>query len=246
MKLYGVGPVHNADTGGGTGGGGGGAPAPAAAGAPAAPQMPAGLPEQFWDATAGSVKVNDLVGSYAELNTFKSEYDAKMAALPAKPDDYKIDVQLPKDWDVPKDYKFEINEDDPRLPMVREFAHKHKLSPEVLNELALLDAKIQIENHKRIDAEIQAEMKKLGQNGQQRIDAVNNYLKANVSPEEHQALRLAFGDAAAFQGLEKLVTAALKQGVPPNGGEGGSPQKPQPAQRPSLADRLYGSNGKAS
>lgn len=50
--------------------------------APAVPQRPAHVPEKFWDATTGTVKTDEVLKSYAELERAKSKTPAAPAAAP--------------------------------------------------------------------------------------------------------------------------------------------------------------------
>ena len=214
----------------------GGTPPPAAA-----PKMPDGLPSQFWDSQGGKVNVTELVKSYGELATFKTAQDERVKALPAKPEDYKLDFKLPDTVKLPEGFQVKIDEKDPRLAVVRSLAHKYQLPQEAVSSLLAMDAEHQVTAHVAAEAAIQAEMKKLGENGKARVDAANTFLSANVSQEEHAAMREFISNSVAFAGLEKLIAKALTQNVPGHQ-PGGQPQ-PKPADIP-IEQRWYG-NGAA-
>src|SRR3546814_4616791 len=60
--------------------------------APAATARPEHVPETFWDADAGRVRVDDLARAYAEL----AGADGSGAERPpARPDDYDFALQMP-------------------------------------------------------------------------------------------------------------------------------------------------------
>jgi len=200
--------------------------------------MPEGLPTRFWDQQSGSVNIPEFVKAHGELSTFKTEYDTRIAALPQKPEDYKIELKLPDTVKVPEGMQLKIDEKDPRVPAVRAFAQKHQLSQDGLNELVAMHAQMQIEEHVANEAAIQAEMKKLGENGKTRVGALESYLKANVTKDEYEALRPVIGDVTAFSALEKLIAKATTQGVPSNL-DGGVPPAP-PLPKPRNADIFYG------
>jgi hypothetical protein len=199
--------------------------------------MPEGLPAQLWNAEANQLNV----AAIGELATFKQQHDERLAGLPQKADDYKVEWTPPADFKAPDglDAKaLQINPDDPRIPALRAFAHEHKLSQDQVNGLVALHVQAQLAEYEAASASIQEAMKALGENGKARVDAANTFLAANLSKEEHAAVRLFIGDAAAFTALEKLIAKATTQGIPPNGG-GNPPQ--QQASKPRLADRFYGS-----
>ena len=195
--------------------------------------MPEGLPETFWDAEAKTVKLPDLVKSYGEVASFKQQHDERIAALPKTPEEYKIELKLPEGFKPPEGIELKVDEKDGRIAPLREFAVKHQLAPDAVNELVALDALYRVEQYKAEEAAIQAEFAKLGQNGKARTDAVDAYLKANL-PDEYEALKGFVADATAFAALEKLIAKATAQQVP-----GNTPPPNQPQQKPRLADRFY-------
>lgn len=194
------------------------------------------MADHYWDATANAVKMPDLVAA----GQFKIDHDARIAALPQKPEDYKVEWKAPEGFKAPEGMKAEdikIDEKDARIPALRAFAHEHKLSQDQVNGLVALHIQAQMAEYAAADAELQAEMKKLGENGKTRVEAANAFLKQHLTAEEHAAVRLFIGNSTAFTGLEKIIAKALTQSVPPNAGGNPNPP-PKPVVR--LADRLYG------
>ncbi len=202
------------------------------------PVMPEGFPEQFWDKQSGAPKLPEFVKSYNEAATFKTQHEQTLATLKArKPGDIKLEYKLPDTVKVPKGLELKIDEKDPRVDMVRQFAVKHALPQEVVSELIALDAQGQIAEFEAIEAEHQAEMAKLGQNGPDRVKAVETFLKATVEQGEYEALKGLLVNAAAFSAVEKLIAKATTQRIPPNDPPNPNPTPPP---KPRLADRLYG------
>jgi hypothetical protein len=226
-------------------------PAPVSAGEPGDPTanvgiapavMPEGLPAQFWDDKSGAPKMADFVASYNELAKVKGEHDARVASLPTKAEDYKLDVKLPQDFKLPdgldiKDLK--VDDNDPRVGPLRELALKHQLPQEVVDELIALDAQTQIAAFTKHDELLQAEMKKLGENGKARVSAMESFLQKQVSPAQYEAMRPFIGDAEAFAGLEALITKITSQTNVPGAQP---PQANKPATLPVEA-RWYGGAG---
>src|SRR5262245_42698711 len=127
----------------------------------ATPTMPAGLPEQYWDAQTGQVKMPELVKAYGEAAAFKADHDARLAALPAKPEDYKMEGKLPDGFLVPAGFEPRVDEKDPRIPALRELAHKQGWSQETVSALIGMDLQAQVAMQVEADKAIASEMAKL-------------------------------------------------------------------------------------
>jgi hypothetical protein len=210
---------------------------PPAGDAPAALVRPEGLPDQFWDATAG-VKTDDLVKSYATESADAAKYRERAAAVPAKVEDYKIEIKLPDDVKVPEGLKFDPSK-DPRLPVLLKTAHELGLSNADVNKLVTLDAQFALQNHAAEAARVAEETKKLGEKAADRIAAATNWTKAlaekgDFSADEVGEIRAMASTAAGVTALEKLM-AKVNGGIP-----GHVPTPPtKPTEQP-LTDRWYG------
>lgn len=203
-------------------------PAPSPSPAPAAVARPEWLPEAHWDPAANSMKP-EFGTHYAELATFHKTQTEQQAALAArKPEDIKIEVKLPDTVKVPDGLQVQINEKDPRVPVLRELAIKNNLSQDTINALVALDAQQQIEAHAAEQTRIAAEDAKLGANAAARKTAVGDWLKGmkdrnEITAEEFEAVRVYAIDAAAVTALEKIIAKA--NGTVP-GHAPGNPPKP--------------------
>jgi len=212
-------------------------PAPGTPLAPPAVARPEWLPESHWDATANTIKP-EFGTHYAELATFHKTETEKRAAIPAKPEDYKIEVVLPPEVKPPPGVELKIDEKDPRIPLVREFAHKFGLPQEAVSALVTLDAQMKIAQHQETEAFAAAELKKLGDNAKARTDAVDAWAKGlvgknEITAEEYQEIRVIGATAAGVSVLEKIM--AKVNGVVP----GHRPDPPAPPQPKSWADRMW-------
>jgi hypothetical protein len=196
-------------------------------------QRPEGLPDQYWDSDAGSVRMTELMADYGEAARLKADHDARIAALPAKPEDYKMEGALPEGFMVPHGFEPKVDPKDSRIPALREFAHKHKLSQEAVSKLIGLDLQAQVAQHLEADAAIAAEMQKLGENAKARIKAVESALATHLDEAEFEAMRPYVNTAAAVSALEKILAKLPK--LPKNGG------LPPPPERP--ADKFYAKRG---
>jgi hypothetical protein len=204
---------------------------------PNPPQMPEGLPTQYWDQTAGAVNMPELIKGFGELNTFKTEHEKRLADLAArKPDDIKIVAKLPEGLKLPPNTEIKIDEKDPRVAAVRALAIKRGFDQETVDDLVAIEVAQQAQAEIEADAAVQAEQKKLGQNGPARVKAAESFLSSKLSAEKYEAVRPFIGNALAFEAIEDLIKLATTQQIPNNNG-GTPPPEVKPKPRP--ADIFY-------
>lgn len=226
---------------------------PPAGGAP--PTRPEQVPETFWDSTTGLKP--EFFTHYAEVATFHKTETEKRAGVPATPDAYVLEgeIKLPETVKVPngddgKPLKFQINKDDPRIPLVRAFAHQYGLPQEAVNSLVALDAQMKIADLNAANETIAAEQKKLGANFGTRKTAVETFLKGAFTGDQkakdakYDALFPIIGNAAAFEAIEDLIARATTTGVP---NKLGDPPPPKPEPKPLVQELFpgrFGADGK--
>lgn len=166
-------------------------------------------PEDLWDAKTG-LKAADLATRLKEYGELKTAADARNAAIPASADLYQ--PALPEGVQLPDGYA--INQNDPRLPGLREFAHKAGLNQQQFSQLVALDLQ-QLQRYRAdYDAKIQTEIGKLGANVSQRVGAVQTWFAATAKSQA-VALRLnaMLETADLVEHFEKLQKAVTSQGV---------------------------------
>lgn len=211
---------------------------PPAATTPARPEW---LPESHWDVNASAIKP-EFGAHYAEVSAFHKTETEKAAALAArKPEDIKFEIKLPDTVKVPDGMDLKINENDPRVPVLREIAVTHGLSQDVVNSLIAIDAQQQIAAHAAEQTRIAAEDTKLGANAKDRKTAVGNWLKGmkdrnELSADEYEAVRVYAVDAASVTALEKIMAKAA--GTVP----GVTPPAPPALPTKDAATRIWGEN----
>lgn len=174
------------------------AAAKAQGGADSRATKPDYLTDDFWDADKGEVKADALKDALANLSAVR---EAK---------DYVIDVPA----EMRKEMGLKDGESafDPEAPMV-------KLLPEILSELkvdpkavpavmAKIAAVLQAED-KQLEALTIEEVKKLGDNGPQRLLAMRNAIVGHLG-DDADAFLSVFGrvGASALTGLEKILNKA--------------------------------------
>jgi hypothetical protein len=192
----------------------------AASSAPASPPAsppvrPENVPEAFWDAEKGAIKTDDLVKSYSDIAKFKSEHDAKLAAVPEKADGYVVPETLIDDEVakiIPKDREITIDEKSPMLAFAREFAHSHKLPQEVFEGMVKGYIKQQVLEEKAFAEASEAENKKLGANAPQRHQALKDFLVSNVGEADTKEILSSVFTAKQVEAFERLIARYSNQG----------------------------------
>lgn len=163
------------------------------------PVRPEGLPDELWD-DANGVKTGDLWSAYRDL---KAEVEAKRADVPGENETY--DLALPEGFEVPDGLSVEIAKDDPLWADFQALGREAGLSKADFGKFVGAFAKYQIAQQTAdVDAYV-AEKTKLGANADVRINAANDWLKANLTIGQADALGAALTSAEGVQALEALI-----------------------------------------
>lgn len=206
------------------GAGGAGSPAPAAT-------RPDDVPEKFWDATAGAVRVDAVLKSYSELEkgwgkareTALAEAMAKVReGVPEAADKYALEpVGLPDDvvfvaGEMPAEFEpgktyFALNAAAPEVAALREWAHAEGVKGEGFQKLLGIAARAmgtRVPTAEERAAERGEFYKALGENGEARAQHLWGQIKGMVSPELAAEADALLGSKGGFEFVEALVTRA--------------------------------------
>lgn len=201
---------------------GGGNTQPGGGGGKDTPQRPESVPERFWDAKEGKVKVEDLGKEYGELASFKAGIDNLAAQVPEKADGYK--VELPESFETPEGLEFKLNPEDPRVKPFQEWAHKYGVPQEAFSELLAIEGKSALDTYVADKEFRDGEMQKLGEKGAERAKAVADWIDAQA-PDKDAAQAgkdlLVYADGVKL--FENLMQKRAGPSVVRSGAEGGSP-----------------------
>lgn len=145
-----------------------------------------------------------------ELFTAKATHDSRVATLPAKPEDYK--VELPADFKVPQGVEFKLDEQSPLLAQARQFAHRHQLSQAAYSELLGLYGGSVIGDRQNFETYKAKEVEKLGPTGQARVTAVQTFNRGLVGDKAAASLNTMLVTADIVQAFEGLMAKFASQG----------------------------------
>lgn len=175
--------------------------------------MPAGLDPVYWDDKLG-IKGDLVVKDMAAFKVSEAERAIRLQGVPATPAEYKISLD---GWQAPEGVTVSIDDAHPLAAPVKDFAHKHQLPQEAMNDLVKIHANYVASEAKSFNDNMAAEKVKLGTNAQQRIEAVQTALIGRLG-EPGKALVGTMISAPIVQGFEALLRTTAAPGPSANNG----------------------------
>lgn len=165
------------------------------------------LPEKFWDDDVG-VRAEPLAKSFTELegklrtkhDDLKAEVVAEMKA--AAPEKYELN--MPDDLKIPEGVEMDLKADDPMVDWFFGFAKENGMSQEMVDGAIKQYIEIELGAMPNMEEEIG----KLGDHGQDRLLRVHNWMSGKLKPEEVAALDPLMTSAASIEALEKLMKSS--------------------------------------
>lgn len=188
-------------------------------------QRPEGIPDSFWDETAG-VKIPEMVSRMTELEALKAEIDGKKAAVPESADKYE--PKLPEGFELPEGVEFKIDPDDPLLSVARQVAHQAGLDQSGFESMIGLYAQQQLAEKQALDGARTRQMEALGSQAQARVDAAKTFVTAAAGPDAMQYFEHILQLKGGVEAFEKIMRRASSGGLPSvtNGGREGGGSSP--------------------
>jgi hypothetical protein len=147
-----------------------------------------------------------------DLVAFKASEDTRQLTVPANPQDYR--VELPTDLKLPPGVEFRIDANSPMVPAAQAFAKRHGFTQNQFSELVGLYAASTASETAHFNNARAAEVAKLGDAVNARVDAVRTWLRAMGGSDFdglNRVLEMA-PTAATVAGLEKLMQRFSSQG----------------------------------
>lgn len=191
---------------------------------PGAKERPADIPENFWDATKGEVKVDALVKSWKDSRAALTAKGAAAEKPPEKAEDYK----LPMPEGASKEMADKIAGDE-TWKAIQASAHKAGVSQKQLDALAapyleaLIKTGVQLQSPEAqkaaIEKAMEDELKALGKEGPallRDLGAWGNGLKDKglLSPDEHREFLITASTAPGVRMLAKLRELSGERAMP--------------------------------
>lgn len=182
------------------------------------------LPESYWDTATNAPKADALKTDLADLATLRTEKETRAATIPAKPEDYKI--ELPEGFEIPGGLEFKPDPADPLFADFQKFAKERNYTQDDARHLVGFYANILLRQNQGAEAARGEQMKALGAAATTRVDAAKRWLSANVSEPQARVLSYALNTKDGVEAVEALV--AKLGGVQARGGPGNGDLKAKP------------------
>ena len=182
-------------------------------------QRPEHIPEKFWDTETNTVRVDDVVKSYTELETkigtdkqtIIDEFVGEQHAdRPKSSELYLVDNEslgLEEGADLDPEGK------DPLIAWWRETAFENGYSNDQFNQG--IQKYFEIQQSQAITPEIVYES--LGENGKTRVEAVDSWLAANLSDDEYNLATSTVRTAEDVKLIEALISKSRQSAMSGNG-----------------------------
>jgi hypothetical protein len=150
-------------------------------------------------------QITDSLAAHAEQSVRKQ-------SLPPSPDKYEI--KLPADFKPPEGVKFEFDMNDPGLARFQQLAHARGMDQETFSDALGIYAANKISEQQQLGPARAAEMSKLGSAGENRIGAIETWLKARVGTKADLmvAQLRAYPVASMVEAFEGLMQQFSNQG----------------------------------
>jgi len=158
---------------------------------------PDNVPEKFWNDETKTVNNDQVLESYNQLSS-------KFGAFTGAPDEYAFSLSE----DLTSN-GVELAADDPLIASFSEFAKEKGINQETANDLVNMFVESEyaksLEGGEAETARVAEQMALLGDNAQQRVNNIDNWSKANLTPEQAEGLTGMATSAASVQAIEALI-----------------------------------------
>lgn len=165
-------------------------------------------------ASADKIKVGQYEISETELGELfqrVGQQDLGTATAPATPQDYL--ARLPEGFRLPQGVEFSIDEVSPLLQDARQFAFDHKLPQAAFERMVAMHASAVGADAAQLNAARSAEIAKLGATANQRVTAVNTWLRGTLGDDLAGAMQTVMATEKIVRGWEAIMHKFQSQGA---------------------------------
>jgi hypothetical protein len=174
------------------------------------PERPEFIPDKFWDAEKGEVRLEGLAKSYGELeknrvnpDKLKEEWEA--ARLEGRPD-------TAGDYALPDDERYDADAlaSSPIVATFRDIAHQAGMNQEQFEAGLSQYAEVYAA---QMEEAATKEIAALGENAQTRLDAAKQWSEKNFEGAELEAIQQIATTAAGVKVLERFMKQSRESGM---------------------------------
>ena len=169
------------------------------------------IPAKYWDEETGRARVEDLGNAYNELasklgkrdEVLREEISQELQSkategVPETADSYKF---TPSSDVVPEGVQFNLDVNNPQYKQFNEVAHRMGLNQDQYNEILSL----YVQNEVALIPDKKAEVAKLGDNAQARIERVDMWAKHNLTDAAYGAVVAQAISGEFIMAMEELI-----------------------------------------
>lgn len=146
---------------------------------------------------------NDKYQSVAEQAKGYNELSKKLGGFTGTPED-GYQLSMPEEWGDIKnpDGSPLMTDDDANVKFIKEFANEHEMSQGAFDDLVHGWIRLTVG---RTNEAKEEQLQALGPQGKGRLDAIDNWVQANIDPALHQGVRNLVVSADSVDAIEALI-----------------------------------------
>lgn len=157
-------------------------------------ERPENVPEKFWDAETNTVKHDDVLKSYTEL-------EGRFGSFTGAPDEYAVGIS-----EELKEQGVELDADDPMVEEAVKFAKEADMSQDGFNNMINLYATMELAKQTAQAEADQADIASLGDNADRRLNNLSQWASKNLPGDLVEGFKDAAVSADSVKALEQLVS----------------------------------------
>ena len=165
------------------------------------------IPEKFWDAENKTTNIEAMASSYNALEKKLGARTEDLAKSVREDIANEIKANAPENYevkapdDMPEGVDFQVSEDQPILEWWKGFAKERGLNQNEFNSGISAFVKNELSN----TPDPNEEMRKLGDNSKERVEAANAWSKKYLSQDAYNAIRSVAQTSEGIKAIEEIM-----------------------------------------